>query len=705
MNAVKRCLALIAATLAVGACSGDPTADLAGANPTILATPGAVWMVQDKTTTVLVQSIDATGSPIPGSWNATTVGPLTVVKDTTFQVSSTGGVQNAQQWIIAASAEGEGLVIFKGTGGTDTVRVRVAPSATGFHVAANDTSPALFAPLVLTAPTGIVFTGGTTVHFANDGGRHAPVILGLSADSTQLTVMPGPGASGAMTFTGIASRSTPHLTSTVTTDYAFTAVPQVDTAGTGFDFTPHFAISGTRTTASFFDTLVVTAPANYVFLPSTTIEFFRLVGSNVTTTNPDGYTLANGTVAPIKVSLSADSTVMRWLVAPGLRGRIMVRNVAFRNAPGINFITRDLTANTFDQRSGIAGAPDTANAVWTFSKASPIAEGDTVTVTAPAGMVFLPGNASINAGSASDPSGGDSARIASFSPDSTKVVISLAPGASGKFRYANVARRDKPGMRWQFRGGSLSAAAAPAVVATLNPSTANMNDTVSIALDPLGPYRFRPTSQGILGGFNSFIVSISADSLTMKLFAPPGFTGPVTLTNIKYANLPTFQVVAATATSLTSNAATSLGADDPAGVVPIINAPDAAGKVVGFWDQATLSAQDYTGDAGTPSGAQYYRIHATRTGNVAFSVDWSQGTASNTDIDFILVDDDGSFDAPVGSVTSGAAANKPENATYALTSGTTYVLAIIDFGASGLDGGGVTGLASTTGIKVTMTGK
>ena len=60
MNAVKRCLALIAATVAIGACSGDPTADLAGADPTIRATPGAVWMTQDKTTTVLIESVDAT---------------------------------------------------------------------------------------------------------------------------------------------------------------------------------------------------------------------------------------------------------------------------------------------------------------------------------------------------------------------------------------------------------------------------------------------------------------------------------------------------------------------------------------------------------------------------------------------------------------------------------------------------------------------
>ena len=54
MNAVKRCLALFAATLVVGACSGDPTADDAGANLTIRATPGVVWMSHNSTATVHV---------------------------------------------------------------------------------------------------------------------------------------------------------------------------------------------------------------------------------------------------------------------------------------------------------------------------------------------------------------------------------------------------------------------------------------------------------------------------------------------------------------------------------------------------------------------------------------------------------------------------------------------------------------------------
>jgi hypothetical protein len=710
MNAVKRCLALIAATLVVGACGGDPTAGDAGADLTIRATPGAVWVRNGTSATVNIEAIDKLGAPVEGHWTVgTIVGPFTAAIDTAFQNTSVGQLNVKARFVITPTAEGEGSVKFTGTGGTDSVPVRSAPDTSAFAVTANDSTPSLFQPITLTAPAGIVFTGATTVRFYSgplpldtaNGGLSFPTIISRSADSTQITFVPGPGAHGFARITAVASRSTPGLTTTARTAFQFGLVPTQDTTGLLFDTDPHFATQSAavgaarRVSASFFDTLVVTAPANYVFLPSTTIEFFRLVAANATTANPDGYTVANGTTAPIKVSLSADSSTMKWLVAPGLRGRIRIKNLAFRVAPAINFATKDNNANLFDQRSGIAGAPDTSAVAWTFSKVSPIAEGDSVTATAPAGWVFVSGTASVNAGSASAPSGGDSARVVLYSADSSKVTFGLAPGASGKFRYGNMARRDRPSMQWQARGGAISAAAAPAVVATLTPGTANMNDTVVVALDPAGPYRFRPSSTGILGGFAGMVAKVSTDSLSMKVLPPPGLTGPMTLTNIKYANLPTYQVVAATAASVTINAATSLGADDPkAGAIAVVAAPTAAGQIVGFWDQATMGADDYTGDGGV--AAQYIRITAAANRTVNFKVDWSQGTAASTDIDFILVDDDGSFDSFVGGVTTGAASGKPENATYALVAGHSYVLAIIDFAGN---------IVSTTGVKVTMVGQ
>ena len=702
MNAVKRCLTVLAVALVAGACGGDQTAEEAGTSLTIRATPSAVWMRNNTTAEVILEAVDKLGGATAGSWQVddTVGGIFTVALDTAFQSSSAGPIGIKRRFVITATAEGDGSVRFKGTGDTITIPVRIAPDTAAFNVTMSDTSPNLFQNLTITAPAGIAFTPATTVRFYSgtqsrdtaNGGLSFPVVLSLSADSSQITFVPGPSAHGFLRLTAVASRSTPSLVSTARTAFQMVAVPAVDT--NAFSVAPAFKSTGTRGTTSFFDTLVVVAPANYKFQSNTTVEFFR-IGVSPTTANPTGYAVSNGTAAPVIVYRSTNLDTMKILVAPGLRGRLKVNPIAFDTTSSIKFMVRGPAAETFDLRSPTG--PDTSNMAITFSKASPIAEGDTVTAIAPAGMVFLNGTAMINTGTAGTPSGGDSARIVLRSADSTKVTIVLPPGATGKFRYSAIARRDNPKIVWAGRSATtINAVAAPAVVASLTPGTVNMNDTVTVALDPAGPYRFRPTSVGLVGGFQGMVASVSLDSLTMKILPPPGFTGPMTLTNIRYANLPTFQVVAATAASVTINAAFSLGGDDPkAGpTIPLVSAPTAAGQIVGFWDQATLTADDYTGDGGV--SAQYIRISAGANRSVNFKVDWTQGTAATTDIDFILVDDDGAFDSFVGGVTTGAASGKPENATYALLSGHTYVLAIIDFAGN---------ILPTTGIKVTMVGQ
>lgn len=727
MNAVKRCLALIAATVVIGACGGDPTADLAGTDLKIRATPGTVWMYHSKPTTVLIEAVDATGAPQPGSWTATATGPLSVTFDSTFQPTNTGTLRISSRFVISASSEGNGTVIFAGTGGKDTINVRVAPDTANFQVTASTTTPTLYQPVTVTAPAGLVFTGGTTVRFYKgglaldtaNGGLSFPTITGWSADSTQLTFVMGPSADTAhfaccfARFTGVASRETPTLQTVGRTSFLFDTMPIVDTVN--FPLGIAFSTSGTTVDSFFLDTLVITAPAGYRISPTATLEVFRTGATSATPTNPDGYLVTNGQSALKILGVSADSSTMRALIAPGARGRFKLKPIIVQTASkglrdnGIRFMVR--SSASIDLRSSVDTAGATVHGLnIAFDDSVGVAEGDTVTATAPAGLVFIPGKGvvSIHATNAGTFSGGDSARITGFSADSTQVKFILPPGATGKFRYSLMARRADPTITFASRSrGTISAAAAPAVVATMTPGTANMNDTVTVALSNVGPYRFRPTSQASLGGFNGLVTSISADSLTMKLFAPPGFTGPLTLTNIKYANLPTFQVVAATATSLTSNAPTSLGLDNPkTQTIALVNGPSAAGKVVGFWDQATLTAPDFTGDAGTATGVQYIRVHALYTGNVQFIFDWSQGTASNTDMDYLVVADDGAYDTELTRVTGGAAsASKPETVTYKLTAGTNYVIALIDFGASGLDPAGFTGLANTTGLSVTMVGK
>src|SRR6478609_6970478 len=492
MNAVKSCLTVLAVALVAGACGGDDTADKAGTDLSIRATPSAVWMRNNTTAEVILESVDKLGGATEGSWEVddTVGGIFSVALDTAFQSTSAGPIGIKRRFVITATAEGDGSVRFKGTGDTITIPVRIAPDTGAFNVTMSDTSPVLFQTLTVTAPTGIAFTPATTVRFYSgtqsrdtaNGGLSFPVVTSLSADSSQITFVPGPSAHGFLRLTAVASRSTPSLTSTARTAFQMAAVPAVDT--NSFSVAPTFKSTGTRATTSVLDTLIMIAPANYQFLSSTTLEFFRLVGANVTDANPTGYTVANGTAAPVVVYRSANGDTLKALVAPGARGRLKVNPIAFDVTPGIKFMVRAPAAETFDLRAPPAAAgPDTANFAITFSKASPVPEGDTVTAIAPAGMVFLKGTAMINATSAGAPSGGDSARIVLTSPDSTKVTIILPPGASGQFRYSNMARRDDPRIVWSGRSATtISAAAAPAVISTVTPASGNMNDTINIGL-------------------------------------------------------------------------------------------------------------------------------------------------------------------------------------------------------------------------------
>ena len=229
--------------------------------------------------------------------------------------------------------------------------------------------------------------------------------------------------------------------------------------------------------------------------------------------------------------------------------------------------------------------------------------------------------------------------------------------------------------------------AAPAVVATMNPSTANMNDTVTVVLDSTGPYRFRPTSQALITQ-PSIILSISTDSLTMKLLAPPGQSGPLTLTNIRYANLPTFQVQAQTASSLTANAPTSLGPDDVVNSFTVV-APGTIGGIKGFWDQMTMTDADPSPDCDGGAKAQFYTVTVSTTGSYSVSTNWTSGS----DIDIGVMVKDGGYDGG-GSCsdylnTTGLSSARPEVTTVTLTAGITYVIAVIDFTGASTTAGAV----------------
>ena len=232
MNAVKRCLALIAATLLVGACGGDPTADDAGAGLTIRATPGAVWVRNNSTAGVLIEAVDKLGGPTSGSWSVTNVsGPFNVVLDSAYQNTSTGSLGVASRYVITPISEGDGSMTIEGTGGTILIPIRIAPDSSAFAAVVSNASPTIGDTITITAPAGTRFTSGTSVNFYNGPlalnlqQGATPKITSIDApDSTVLHVVPPAGAEGQARITGISNPSTPSLTVTARTVTELTAV-------------------------------------------------------------------------------------------------------------------------------------------------------------------------------------------------------------------------------------------------------------------------------------------------------------------------------------------------------------------------------------------------------------------------------------------------------------------------------------------------
>lgn len=326
MNAVKRCLALFAATLVVGACSGDPTADDAGTNLTIRATPGAVWVRNNATATVTIEAVDKLGSPIEGTWAITgSSGPLTAELDTTYQNSydpndtiPTVPLGVKARFVVTPTAEGEGSVTIEGTGGSVTIPIRMAPDTNAFAAVFSKGNPALGDTITITAPAGTRFTAGTTVNFYSSSLSNSlqqgatPMItlidgplVGGVPDSTVLHVIVPAAAEGQARISGISNPSTPSLTVTARTT---TTIPVVDTK----TLTGTYSVGPTGVAPNTPVTVTLTQPG---------YKFRTGAGAAADTT---AFTLTfPGSAMAGLVTRIIDSNTITFFPPPGYRSRVV----------------------------------------------------------------------------------------------------------------------------------------------------------------------------------------------------------------------------------------------------------------------------------------------------------------------------------------------------------------------------------------------
>lgn len=306
MKAVTRCLTVSAALLLVGACGGDPTAEDAGADLHIRATPGAVWVAEGATATITVEAVDAVGGTVGGTWRVTDSTPgITTKFDTAYQSTNTGGPVGYKARFIVSGAAQDGSITISGTGGSLDVPVRVAPDTNSFAATFSNTTPAIAEIVTATAPAGFRFTGATTVGFTGSNGLAAPSVTGFSADSTQVSFLPAPGATGQVRFTNFVFLTAPGQKNTARSTTTV-AAPPLSTVPVTFS----------NAAPAVNTPVTVTLGANFKFRPTSTFTALARTG--------------------IVQSIATDSLSASIIPVPGNNGPVTISALQFLPLPSLS---------------------------------------------------------------------------------------------------------------------------------------------------------------------------------------------------------------------------------------------------------------------------------------------------------------------------------------------------------------------------------
>ncbi len=288
------------------ACKGDPTGDLRNGTDHLLADPSSLFLGvgADTTKFVKVSAVDEQGNLLGESFRLGAVtGPFTVTLDTTFTpiVDPDGTIHTPKnpttvRYIVKTLANtGNGSFLVSAGGQDITIPIRMLPD-TGV-LTLSSASPALGDTIVATLEANLRYTSASEVSIA---GGVSSYLVSISADSTQLKFLPGPGAvASKVTVSGIRLSYSPGLGPIDAVSAGALTTPTVP---------PITAVFST-TTPDINQNVTVTAPASIKFLPGSRIFF--------------------GTDEQVVASVAADSNslVMRPHKA-GASGAISFGNVA-----------------------------------------------------------------------------------------------------------------------------------------------------------------------------------------------------------------------------------------------------------------------------------------------------------------------------------------------------------------------------------------
>jgi hypothetical protein len=239
---------VLATSLVLVSCNGDPTSDFRGGPSQILADPSTVFVNQSAVEEVVVTLVDDQGDPLPGTWEIAEPGSgISVERNPDFLGTTVGAPLESQaQFIVTAGDVPTGTSFTLASGELSLeIPVNVTPTAIATAAFSNPT-PALNEPVTLTAE-GYTFLPDAAVVIAGDSAAI------LSNDGTTVTFVPTPGSTGPATVEKIAINFLPTTPLTLPTAAEIT-VPPAPVPGTGAPATaPALPVPAVDEFSVFFD--------------------------------------------------------------------------------------------------------------------------------------------------------------------------------------------------------------------------------------------------------------------------------------------------------------------------------------------------------------------------------------------------------------------------------------------------------------------
>lgn len=242
---------VLAASLVLVSCKGDPTSDGRGEPTRILAEPSSVFLDQGGTEAVTLTLLDDQGDPLATTFEIAATGSgITVVENEEFLGTTVGIPLESQAQFIITAADAPVPSSFTVTGGglSLEIPVKVTPTNISAAVFSNPT-PAVNEEVTVTAE-GYTFLPTAAISFAGT----PALVTGVAEDGSSMTFLPAPGTVGTALLDSVSINFLPGTPLSLETTAELTVADLVPLAGTDAPGTaPALVVAPSGETSTLYD--------------------------------------------------------------------------------------------------------------------------------------------------------------------------------------------------------------------------------------------------------------------------------------------------------------------------------------------------------------------------------------------------------------------------------------------------------------------